>query len=90
MYQDHGPNVNGKLLLCFYEPSLLLSVLDPLRQAHRPDFIHDRNLQQPKKIWRNFLDQLSFLCDSESGSDTMTSVATVLWSMRGLRRKRLL
>ena len=86
MYQDHGLNANGKLLCRFYEPLILLSVLDPTRGAHHPDLITDRGLQGREKIWRNFLDQLSFLCDAKKGGDTVTAIAaqrtvehTVFW-----------
>ena len=86
MYQDHGLNANGKLLRRFYEPLILLSVLDPTRGAHHPDLITDRGLQGREKIWRNFLDQLSFLCDAKKGGDTVTAIAaqrtvehTVFW-----------
>jgi hypothetical protein len=86
MCQDHGLNTNGKLLRRFYEPLILLSVLDPTRGAHRPDLITDRGLQGREKLWRNFLDQLSFLCDSKRGGDTVTAIAaqrtvehTVFW-----------
>ncbi len=86
MFQDHGLNANGKLLRRFYEPLILLSVLDPTRGAHRPDLITDRGLQGREKLWRNFLDQLSFLCDAKKGGDTVTAIAaqrtvdhTVLW-----------
>lgn len=71
-----GPvNANEKLLRRFYEPLVLLSVLDPTRGAQRPDLIADRGLDEPSKLWRNFLDQLSWLCDSETGGDTVTSIA---------------
>lgn len=75
MYQFHPLDANGKLLRRFYEPLVLLGVLDPTRGAHRPDLIIDRGLDEPSKLWRNFLDQLSWLCDSDAGGDTVTSVA---------------
>jgi len=90
MFQDHGESVNSKLLRRFYEPLILLSVLDPTRGAQRPDLITDRGLQGRQKLWRNFwrnfLDQLSFLCDAKKGGDTVTAIAaqrtvehTVFW-----------
>lgn len=68
-------NANEKLLRRFYEPLVLLGVLDPTRGAHRPDLITDRGLDEPSKLWRNFLDQLSWLCDSATGEHTVTSIA---------------
>lgn len=75
MFQTHPLNANGKLLRRFYEPLILLGVLDPTRGAQRPDLITDRGLDEPSKLWRNFLDQLSWLCDAETGGDTVTAVA---------------
>lgn len=75
MSQSHPLNANGKLLRRFYEPLVLLGVLDPTRGAHRPDLVADRGLDGPTKLWRNFLDQLCWLCDWEAGGDTVTSVA---------------
>lgn len=68
-------NANGKLLRRFYEPLVLLSVLDPTRGAQRPDLITDRGLDEKSKLWRNYVDQLSFVCDSDKGGDTVTAVA---------------
>lgn len=71
----HPANADEKLLRRFYEPLVLLGVLDPTRGAHRPDLVAERGLNEPSKLWRNFLDQLSWLCDSNPGGDTVTSVA---------------
>jgi hypothetical protein len=75
MFQDHPLNANGKLLRRFYEPLVLLSVLDPTRGAQHPDLITDRGLDEKSKLWRKFVDQLAWLCDSEKGGDTVTAVA---------------
>lgn len=75
MFQVHPLDVNGKLLRRFYEPLILLSVLDPTRGAQRPDLITERGLDEPSKLWRNFLDQISWLCHSGAGGDTVTAVA---------------
>ncbi len=75
MFQNHSLNANGKLLRRFYEPLVLLRVLDPTRGAHRPDLITDRGLDEKSKLWRNYVDQLSFVCDSDKGGDTVTAVA---------------
>ena len=75
MAQSPFLNPNEKILRRFYEPLVLLRVLDPTRGAHRPDLITERGLDENSKLWRNFLDQLSFVCDSEKGGDTVTAVA---------------
>ncbi|EXJ59248.1 hypothetical protein A1O7_06680 [Cladophialophora yegresii CBS 114405] len=69
------PDANGKLLRRFYEPLVLLGALDPTRGAHRPDLTSDLGLDKQSKWWRNFLDQLAFLCDFEKGGDTVTAIA---------------
>ena len=74
MFQTHPLDVNGNILRRFYEPLVLLNVLDPTRGAQRPDLITDRGLDEHSKLWRNFLDQLSWLCDSEKGGDTVTAI----------------
>lgn len=74
-YQHHPLDANGKLLRRFYEPLSLLRVMDPTRGAQRPDLTQDRGLDEQSKLWRNFLDQLAFLCDSEKGGDTVTAIA---------------
>ncbi|OCT52304.1 hypothetical protein CLCR_08353 [Cladophialophora carrionii] len=68
-------NANEKLLRRFYEPLVLLGALDPTRGAHRPDLTSDLGLDKQSKWWRNFLDQLAFLCDFEKGGDTVTAIA---------------
>ena len=75
MFQQHPLDVNGKLLRRFYEPLTLLGLLDPTRGSQRPDLLLDRGLEEQAKLWRNFLDQLAFLCDAEKGGDTVTAVA---------------
>lgn len=74
-FQVHPKNTNGKLLRRFYEPLVLLRVLDPTRGSYRPDLITERGLDDPSKIWRNFLDKLCLLCDSKTGGDTVTAIA---------------
>jgi len=76
MFQDHSENgANGKLLRRFYEPLILLSVIDPTRGANQLDMSSDHDLQGQRKLWRDFLDQLSFLCDAKKGGDTVTAIA---------------
>ena len=75
MAPSHLLNPNMKLLRRFYEPLVLLRVLDPTRGADRPDLITERGLDENSKLWRNYLDQLSFICDSEKGGDTVAAIA---------------
>ena len=75
MFQKHPLDANGKLLRRFYEPLVLLAVLDPTRGAERPDLVTDRGIDGQQKLWRNFLDQICWVCDSEKGGDTVTAVA---------------
>ena len=75
MHQTHPLDANGRLLRRFYEPLVLLGALDPTRGAERPDLVADRGIDGQQKLWRNFLDQLAWLCDSEKGGDTVTAVA---------------
>ncbi|KIW18408.1 hypothetical protein PV08_02696 [Exophiala spinifera] len=75
MFQQHPLDANGKLLRRFYEPLTLLRVMDPTRGAQRPDLTSDRGLDEQSKLWRNFLDQLAFVCDSEKRGDTVAAIA---------------
>lgn len=75
MFQQHPNNANGKLLRRFYAPLTLLSVMDPTRGAQQPDLASDHDSNHEATLWRNFLDQLAFLCDSEKGGDTVTAIA---------------
>ena len=45
MFQQHPLDVNGKLVRRFYEPLVLLGVLDPTHGAQRPDLITDRGFR---------------------------------------------
>lgn len=67
--------MNERLLRRFYEPLVLLKVLDPTRGAHRPDLVTERGLDDNSKLWRKYVDQLSLVCDFEKGGDTVTAVA---------------
>ena len=68
-------NVNEKLLRRFYEPLILLSVFDPTRGARDGDPPTEPDLRDERKLWRDFLDSLALVCDSEKGGDTVTAVA---------------
>lgn len=71
--------VNPKLQKRFYEAVILLNVLsrsqgdhideDPLGPAAEPS-----DLVNSREIRRNFLKQLSYICDSEKGGDTTTAI----------------
>ncbi len=69
-------NIEWKLLRRFYEPMILLSVLDPLRSEHigRPS---DPNhwILSPTELRRAFVDKLAYLCDFKKGGDTITAIA---------------
>jgi hypothetical protein len=75
MFQIHSLNANGKFLRRFYEPLVLLKFLDPTRGAHHPDPITERGLDEHSKLWRSYVDQISFVCDFEKGGNTVTAVA---------------
>lgn len=75
MFQQHSNDANGRLLRRFYAPLILLSVMDPTRGAQHPDLASDSGSNHEATLWRNFLDQLAFLCDSEKGGDTVTAIA---------------
>lgn len=68
--------IKWKLLRRFYEPMLLLSLLDPVRGEHV-----DR-LTDPEhgalsliELRRAFVDKLAYLCDFKKGGNTITAVA---------------
>ncbi|RVX73268.1 hypothetical protein B0A52_02910 [Exophiala mesophila] len=76
MSQQHRRNdANSKLLSRFYAPLTLLKVLDPCRGAQQPDLTADTSSNEQATLWRDFLDQLAYLCDFEKGGDTVTAIA---------------
>ena len=64
-----------RLLHRFYEPLILLRILDPTRgeQSTRPT--SEPKEQSLEEKWHKFLDQLSWVCDSETGGDTVSAIA---------------
>ncbi|KAH8706056.1 hypothetical protein BGW36DRAFT_286171 [Talaromyces proteolyticus] len=69
----------------FYEPLVLLSILDPVRGCHFNNSLRgtDDTLDQ---LRRSFVDAIATICDSRKGGDTVTAVAlqatplnTVIW-----------
>ena len=67
-----------KLLHRFYEPLVLLYVLDPTRGAHltRPTSEWSGSTELgARELRRTFLDKLSYVCDYETGGLTVTAIA---------------
>lgn len=65
------------LLHRFYEPLVLLYVLDPVQGDHvypGTDRLPPRELGT-KELRRRFLDSLSYVCDYEKGGDTVTAIS---------------
>lgn len=66
---------SNKLLHRFYEPLVLLEILDhtrgPQKYFPEPEIV----LGDLNNLWRKFLDQLSWICDSKSGGATVSAVA---------------
>jgi len=56
---------SGDIANLFYEAVILISIL-------RPSSSHSK---VPRSSWHIFLDDLSWLCDTQSGGQTVTSVA---------------
>ena len=65
-------NKNGKLLHRFYEPLVLLRVLNPSTKLE--DRLPDLPLTGDED-YRTFLDQLAWICDREPGGTKVTAVA---------------
>ncbi|KAK3613601.1 hypothetical protein LTR56_025147 [Elasticomyces elasticus] len=57
-------STSGDIATLFYEAVILISIL-------RPSSSHSR---VPRSSWHMFLDDLSWLCDTQSGGKTVTSV----------------
>ena len=71
----------NKLLHRFYEPLVLLHVLDNIQGDH----IARAGSENPSldgipqnELRRRFLDSLSYICDSEKGGDTITAIAAAM------------
>lgn len=62
----------------FYEPLVLLHVLDPIGEQRIPP-CPSEDLVAPwlelRELRRNFLEQLAYICDYEKGGDTVTAMA---------------
>jgi hypothetical protein len=75
-----------KLLHRFYEPLVLLRVLDPTRGAQNSSMVPDSRSDTSQDLRRKFLDQLSWTCDYKHGGDTVSAIAaeanpqgTIFW-----------
>ena len=68
-------DIDWKLLRRFYEPMLLLKLLDPVRgqRVDRPTDPEHGALSSTE-IRRAFVDKLAYLCDFKKGGDTSTAI----------------
>ena len=70
-------NKRNKILHRFYEPLVLLHVLDKIQGDHVP---RQRDESSPPdhasrtELRRRFLESLAYVCDHEKGGDTMTAI----------------
>lgn len=65
--------VKAKLLRRFYEPLVLLHVLDPSRGSRIPQSISNGDCKN--KLRRSFIDSVAYICDYKKGGDTCTAAA---------------
>ena len=65
--------VKPKLLNRFYEPLVLLRVLDPNRGSRILRFKAEPNGEE--ELRRSFIDYVAYICDYEKGGDTVTGAA---------------
>ena len=75
-----------RLLHRFYEPLVLLRVLDPTRGVQNTNMVSDSRSDNSQDLRRKFLDQLSWTCDYKHGGDTVSAIAaeanpqgTIFW-----------
>src|SRR5947207_9224995 len=64
-----------RLLHRFYEPLVLLRVLDPTRGVQNTNRGPDSTFDTLQDLRRKFLDQLSWTCDYKHGGDTVSAIA---------------
>lgn len=67
-------NAIEKLLRRFYEPLALLSLLEPTRGRINRDINLESSHGDDTILWRRFLDSACWVCDSDTGGDTVTAV----------------
>ena len=64
---------NERLLHRFYEPLVLLSILEPTQG--RPEVFEDSAGETDRaKLWQKALDNLSWICDYRHGGETVSSI----------------
>jgi hypothetical protein len=75
-----------RLLHRFYEPLVLLGVLDPTRGTQNAQPFPDSKSDTSQDLRRKFLDQLSWTCDYKRGGESVSAIAaeakpmgTVFW-----------
>jgi len=64
-----------RLLHRFYEPLILLRILDPTRGDQSTRSASEPKEQSQEELWHKFLNQLSWVCDSEPGGVTVSAIA---------------
>jgi len=71
------PRFDGmeRLLHRFYEPLILLKILEPTQGRQNPQVQTESTAEEFRDVWGNFLDCLSWLCDYKPGGKTVASVA---------------
>jgi hypothetical protein len=80
----NSPGKRNKLLHRFYEPLVLLYVLDPTQGEHDNNGRGRLPLEDltAKDLRRRFLDCLAYVCDSEKGGDTITAIGVAASPLR--------
>lgn len=75
-----------RLLHRFYEPLVLLMLLDPTRGVRSTNVVPDSRSDTSQDLRRKFLDQLSWTCDHRHGGHTVSAIAaeanpqgTIFW-----------
>ena len=78
--KSSGPRLDAqnRLLCRFYEPLVLLHILDPngdkrIPRCYSEDLV--TSSLHPQELRRTFLEQLAYVCDFAKGGDTVTAVA---------------
>jgi hypothetical protein len=65
----------NRLLHRFYEPLVLLRLLDPTRGGQNTNLAPDSGSDTSQNLRRKFLDRLSWTCDYKHGGDTVSAIA---------------
>jgi OTT_1508-like deaminase len=74
---ESGPRLDAhkRLLSRFYEPLVLLHVLDRNGEQRVPRSHQEDFSTSAQELRRNFLEQLAYICDFVKGGDSVTAVA---------------